>query len=281
VFTVHTEMDLKSPVLIMQLRGWIDAGTAAQMAMDAIVGQLELTTMITFDDDAFIDYRSRRPTMDLDDGLLTQLIWPHIEISGGRALHRDVIVLRGAEPDRHWRPFASAVVDVAEKYGVTRVLGLGAYPGPVPHTRPTSVVSTASSRELADAIGHNQTRMEVPAGVQAAIEVEAASRGIEAATIWAPVPHYVATMDYPEAAAALVDAVAQHGGLELDSGTLRDAANATRSRIDALIDGNTQHIEMLRAMEIRADEMAENRDLAVPNADDLAREIEEFLRSED
>jgi hypothetical protein len=37
-------MDLKSPVLIMQLRGWIDAGTAAQMAMDAIVGQLELTT---------------------------------------------------------------------------------------------------------------------------------------------------------------------------------------------------------------------------------------------
>jgi len=281
VYTVQAEIDLKSPVLLMQMRGWIDAGSAAAMAMDAMVGQFELQAVATFDDDAVIDYRSRRPTMHLDDGLLANLDWPTIDLTGGKAGHRDVLVLRGAEPDRHWRSFSTAVVDLAERFDVRRIIGVGAYPAPTPHTRKTSVVCTASTRELADAIGHNQTRMEVPAGVQAAIEVEAASRNIEAATIWAPVPHYVATMDYPEAAAALVEAVAEHGGLELDSSTLRDAADNTRQRIDQLIDGNPEHIDMLKAMETRADEMAEVRDFAVPNADELARQIEEFLRSED
>lgn len=281
MYTLLREDQPPTRVLVMHLRGWIDAGSAAAMAMDAIAGQLELEPLAVFDDDELIDYRSRRPTMRLDDGLLTELEWPSITLDGGRAVQRNVLVLRGAEPDRHWRSFATSVVDLAEQHGVQRILGLGAFPGPAPHTRPTQVVSTASSRELADAIGHNDQRMEVPSGVQAAIEVEAAARGIEAATIWAPVPHYVATMDFPGASAALVEAVALHGGLELDAGTLHEAAAVARERIDGLIAANPDHLEMLRALEARAEEMEANRSMDVPDADALAAEIEDFLRSED
>lgn len=281
MYTLLREVSPTAPVMIMHLRGWIDAGSAAAMAMDSILGQVEVDRLADFDDEALIDYRSRRPTMHLDDGQITTLEWPSISLDAGSALHRDVLVLHGAEPDRNWRSFATAVVDLAEQHGVARILGVGAFPGPTPHTRATRVVSSASSRELADAIGHNDQRMEVPCGVQAAIEFEAANRGLEAATIWAPVPHYVATMDYPSAAAALVDAVALHGGLELDSSTLIDAASVSRERIDQLISANPQHLEMLRALETRAEEMDEARTVDVPDADELAAEIENFLRSEE
>ena len=38
-------------------------------------------------------------------------------------------------------------------FGTRLVLGLGAYPAPVPHTRPTQLASTATTPELAQRVG--------------------------------------------------------------------------------------------------------------------------------
>ena len=42
MYTLLREDQPPTRVLVMHLRGWIDAGSAAAMAMDAIAGQLEL-----------------------------------------------------------------------------------------------------------------------------------------------------------------------------------------------------------------------------------------------
>ena len=76
----------------------------------ALVAGTETTlalALATFDGDLYIDYRARRPTMELRDGVNERVVWPEIELKVGRtAAGSDVVVLSGPEPDAAWRRFA-------------------------------------------------------------------------------------------------------------------------------------------------------------------------------
>ena len=70
---------------VTMLTGWIDAAGAAAAAADALSDECETSPIVRFDDDTFIDYRARRPLMELRDGINTDLIWSTILKSSGTA----------------------------------------------------------------------------------------------------------------------------------------------------------------------------------------------------
>ncbi len=93
------------------------------------------------------------------------------------------------------------------------------FPAPTPHTRPVRLASTVppQSAELAGRVGTVHGTLEVPAGVQAALEVALGWPGIPVIGLWARVPHYVSAMPYPEASAALIEGLCAVTGTVLDS----------------------------------------------------------------
>jgi hypothetical protein len=128
-----------------------------------------------------------------------------------------------------------------------------------------------------------QGELEVPAGVQAALELGFGEAGVDVVSLWARVPHYVAAMPFPEASAALVEGLAAVSGLVLDSSVLRGAADSTRRQVDELIAGNAEHATMVRKLEESID-ASEGNALGVdelPSGEELAAELERFLRGED
>ena len=137
---------------------------------------------------------------------------------------------------------------------------------------------TASTEALAERIGFIRGSLEVPAGVQAAIEQRAQQSGIQAIGVWAQVPHYAAAMPYPAASLALVEGVSELADLSLDTGTLPAEAEVTASRIQDLIEGNDEHTAMVHALELQADAAPSNEPL--PSGDELAAELERFLRDQ-
>jgi len=285
LYEIHEDLDLDAPVLIMALEGWIDAGAGAARATAALTDALDSVLVASFDADELLDHRARRPVMELVDGINTGLIWPSIELHAATddAGH-DLLLLVGAEPDHTWRKFANAAVDLAMHFGTRLVLGLGAYPAPVPHTRPTSLASTATNRELADRVGPVGGSINVPAGVQAAIERRCAEMGVPAVGLWAQVPHYAAAMPYPAAAAALIDGLAEVGGLVLDSQVLHDEAIATRARLDDLVGDSDEHRELVHQLEIHVDTEGADDEappLELQTGDELAEELERFLRDQE
>ena len=274
--------ELDRPVLVVGLQGWIDAGMGAAAAIDVLRGQLQPRTIATFDDDTLIDYRSRRPTIHLVDGLLEDMTWATTELLVGTDRSgTNVLLLLGAEPDRHWRPFTDAVVELAERFGVRLVVGLGAYPAPTPHTRPSRVVSTATTSDLAKEVGYVPGALDVPAGVQAAIEVRCRDEGLPAVGLWAPVPHYASGLPYPAASASLVDGLADIAGLDLDASTLHAAAETNRTKLDALIASSDQHRELVRLLEDQVDSIEESFDIELPSGDELAAELQRYLREQE
>jgi hypothetical protein len=274
---------LEDPVLVVALDGWIDAGFAAATAGAHLVSILDPAVVARFDVDVLVDHRSRRPITHLVEGVNTGLTWPRLELRHGKdADGRDVLLLLGSEPDVRWRSFCQQVVALVGDLGVHLVVGLGAFPAPVPHTRTLRLASTATTPELAARVPVRAT-LDVPAGVQAAIERSCADAGLPAIGIWAQVPHYLVNMTYPAASAALVDGLADLAGLRLDSTPLHEAAAALRARVDELVAGNPEHAEMVRALEANHDsELAEDAPPMgpVPSGDELAAEIERFLREQ-
>jgi predicted ATP-grasp superfamily ATP-dependent carboligase len=276
--------DLNEPVLIVGLEGWIDAGLAASTAVATLLETIPTEVLATFDTEYFIDQRARRPLARIVDGVTTELTWPEIQIRYGRDRDgADVLFLVGPEPDFHWSDFVDVVTDAAGRFDVRLVVGLGAFPAPTPHTRPVRLIGTApaASKKLLALVGSVTGELEVPAGIGTALELGFAEVDMDILTLWARVPHYVASMPYPQAAATLIDGLARVSGLTLDAGPLRASAEEARQRVDELVTNNPEHSSMVERLEAAADQ-TEGTSLGeeLPSGEELAAELEKFLRGE-
>ena len=274
---------LNEPVLVIGLEGWIDAGLGASTAMSTLLSTIPTEVLATFDTEYFIDQRSRRPVVRIIDGVTTELTWPEIQLRYGRdGDGADMLFLVGPEPDFHWSDFVDVVTDSAGRFDVRLTVGLGSFPAPTPHTRPVRVIGTApaQSAHLLSVVGTMAGEIEVPAGISAALELGFAEVDMDVITIWARVPHYVASMSYPQAAAALIDGLARISGLTLDASELRASAEEVRQRVDDLITNNPDHGSMVEQLEQAADADEEHPVEELPSGDELAAELERFLRGE-
>ena len=276
--------ELTEPVLVICLEGWIDAGLGANTAINTLQATITTEVLATVDTEYFIDQRARRPIVRIIDGVTTELTWPEIQLRYGRdGDGADILFLVGPEPDFHWSDFVDVVTDAAGRFDVRLVIGLGAFPAPTPHTRPVRVIGTApeASSHLLALVGQVTGELEVPAGINSALELGFAEVDMDIITLWARVPHYVASMPYPQAAVSLIDALARISGLTLDASLLRASAEEARLRVDTLITNNPEHRSMVEQLEEAADE-TEGTSLGeeLPSGEELAAELERFLRDE-
>jgi PAC2 family len=276
----HEHRELSSPVLMLATDSWVDAGLGARAAIAHILDDIPTDQVATFDSDQLIDFRSRRPTARITDGVVTHLEWPEIELRCGRDPDgKDLLALVGPEPDIAWHAFIAAVVELTVELGCRLVVSVGAYPAPVPHTRPVPLTAIATEDELAAKVGIVGGSIEVPAGIQTALQVGYAAAGIPAIGIWARVPHYLAAAPYPPVSAALVTAMEAVSGMQLASASLREAADGAAAEIDKIIAESEEHQAMVHELERTFD--AREADLEnLPSGDELAAELEQYLRGQ-
>lgn len=283
--------DLRDPVLVVCMDGWIDAGFAAASAMGQLKLQIRTERLVRFDTDELLDWRARRPVMRLVDGVNTGLTWPRIQVRHGRdSAGGHLLALTGPEPDMRWRAFISALMDLIDQLGVRQVVNLGAFPSPAPHTRPVTIGATATTRELAERVGFLPGTFDIPGGITAAIERACADADIPAVGMWARVPHYVAQMPYPSAAASLLERFAALTGLVVDTTQLRAAGERSVQQVDELVRNNPEHVAMLRQLEASYDEAetaraqgrpAPAQDFGpLPTGEEIAADFEKFLRDQ-
>ncbi|HLI43434.1 MAG TPA: PAC2 family protein [Acidimicrobiales bacterium] len=272
------------PVVIAVLEGWVDAGLAARTALAALVETIEFRPYAVFDDEELIDLRARRPQLRIVDGVAESLTFerPVMQVGTDR-LGSGILLLSGPEPDFRWRRFSAAVLEIAQSVQARMLIGLGGFPAGAPHTRPVRLAATASTSELARLVGYVDGTIEVPAGVQAALERAFAISGIPAVGLWARVPHYVSAMPFAPAAVSLLDGIASVSGLVIDSHVLAEAAEAARKKVDELINQSPEHAAMVRQLETNVDVLEGLPGMTeqdVPSGDELAAELERYLRGE-
>jgi len=272
---------LHDPVLVVSFDGWTDAGRAGSMAAEAMLDQWQHRLVGTFDPDRLFDYRDRRPLLPIDGGLLGDPEWPAIEVLQLTPPQgQEVVLIHGAEPDLSWRALCADIVELAGMVGAKRYVGLGAVPGPIPHTRPTRVITTASRDDLLDRIGLPDERLVVPASCQVVVEAALRDAGLTTLGMWARVPHYVAG-EYPDAARVLLDRFADYVGTHLDTSDLAAEAAENRQRLDHAAEGSPEiesHIADLESVFDAQSDVQNSMGGNLPTGDEIAAELQRFLR---
>jgi len=266
----HPELD--DPLMIVALDAWVDAGSAATSAATLLTEHA--APIAGIEADTLYDYRSRRPTLHIEDGRLASLDWPQLQIVHRRFEKRDALILTGPEPDYRWQELASELAMLAQDLGVSEWLTLGAIPAAVPHTRRVPVLGIESEAGLLKGgiepgpIGS----MQVPAAAVSVIDMTVAEAGIPTLGYFAQVPHYVSG-GYPAAAVALVRAVERHIGDRVTTAVLELEARSIASRLDAAATADDSTKSYIARLEEMVDEAR------LPSGDELIGEIERFLRS--
>lgn len=283
---VEEPSELESPVLVYWFDGFVDAGRAGGGLVDHLLATLDTEVVARFDVDALIDYRARRPEMRFADGAFQEYDAPELTL---RLVRDDVgapfLLLSGPEPDVRWEAFVAAVTDLIERLGVRLSIGVHGIPNPVPHTRPLSVLTHANRPGLLDDSALVDVELRVPGNIASLLEYRLGHTGHDAIGLVARVPHYLAESEYPQSSLTLLRALSATTGLLLPSGELAEAARRTDELVREQVEGNDQVAKVVHALEnqydafaggdVRGSLIAERR--AVPSADEIGAELEQFL----
>lgn len=272
------------PVLLHMVRGFIDAGSAGQLAAEHLTDRFESTRLVTFDVDQLLDYRSRRPLMTFDAGAWTEYAEPTLAVD----LMRDsegvpFLLLHGVEPDVQWELWVAAVRQVVERFDVPLSVGVHGIPMGVPHTRPLGVTTHGTRPELVAETSWFGT-VQVPASASALLEYRLGHGGHDAMGFAVHVPHYLTQSTFPQAALVALQHVESTTGLALDSAALEPAARDALAEVERQVAGSEEVAAVVRALEEQYDSFARavGRNLLaepgdLPTADELGAEFERFL----
>jgi hypothetical protein len=114
--------------------------------------------------------------------------------------------------------------------------------------------------------------LRVPSAGLSAMEVTITDAGIPAVGFYAQVPHYIGG-PYAAATLALLQHLARHLRTELPLGSLEEEARTQRERLDAAVADDDD----IRAILLQLENASEEE---IPSGDELAAEIERYLRNE-
>ncbi|MGH9103302.1 MAG: PAC2 family protein, partial [Acidimicrobiales bacterium] len=168
--------------------------------------------------------------------------------------------------------------------GVRMVVTLGALLADVPHTRPVRVTGSVGDPGLGARLGLQRSRYEGPTGILGVLQEAFDGRGVPTASLWANVPHYVSQSPSPKATLALVERAAHLLTTRVEVVDLQVASAAYERQVDELVASDDEALAYVARLEEQGDEGDEDdegapsRDAELPDGDELAAEVEQFLR---
>ena len=271
------------------MHGYADAGHAIESAADHLKAALESRTVATFSNDELIDYRSRRPTVTLSHAEITDVADLQLDMRVVRdEKGQSFLLLSGPEPDLRWEAFSSAVADLADRFGVSRIICLYAAPMGAPHTRPLVVSAHGNDRDLVGSMFTFDGMVSVPGSASVFIERELHKRGRPVAGYTAHVPHYVAASPYPHATFQLLQSVEDSTSLQFPLRSLEADMRRVSQQLAEQTHNSDEITHVVQALEEHYDrEMQEYRDrhpqammpgeAQMPSGEEISEAFENYL----
>lgn len=272
--------NLRRPAMIAAFGGWSDGSESATTAALWLKDRLDARRFATIDPEEFYDFQVHRPIVRLVDGVYRTLDWPANEFFHASLPERDLVILAGLEPNLKWRTFTGLIVDLAGQLDVEILVTLGAFLADVPHTVDIPIMGTAADLEQAGRLGLATSRYQGSTGIVGALQIAARNAALPAASLWAAVPHYLRQLTNPKAALALVERASTLLGVTVDTHTLTEAQANWERQVTEVIAEDPRLASLVEMLETRIGSIEGNGEIEVPTGDQLAEELERFLRDE-
>ena len=268
--------------MLIAFGGWSDAGEASTGVINHLLSSFESSGISSgeliaeINSEDYYDYQVNRPLILINDSMVRSLTWPGVQVF---ALpypqgDRDFILVRGVEPSMRWRAFADELLDFADDCEVSTVISIGSMLADTPHSRAIPVSGTGAHPDIAAKLGVEISRYEGPTGILAVIGDGCVRREIDALALWAAIPHYANGSPSPKATLALVNALEDFLSISLPLASLPHEASEWEEAVNQMVSEDSDIEEYIKTLE----ESKDQSDISGENGEELAREVERFLR---
>jgi len=274
--------------LLAAISGFTDAGSAMQQVSDHILGNLEYTTVVVFDNDQLLDYRSRRPVMYFEQDHIEDYQPANLSIHLVKdEVGNQFLFLNGYEPDFKWEAFASSIETLFALFGIIDLTWLHAIPFPIPHTRSVGVTVSGNQADVIAKFSEWKPRTQVPGNIMHLLEYRLSEAGMPTTGFVLLVPHYLSDSEYPQAAVTGLELISGHLGLVFPTDDLRDEGTEFVRRLTKQMAENTELAGLVANLETSFKSDRANTGMGsvksperqIPDADQIAAELEGYLAS--
>ncbi|CAN5912586.1 PAC2 family protein [soil metagenome] len=277
--------ELERPILIAGFTGWNDAAEAASTSISALESAWEAKRFGSFDAEEFFDFQATRPEIKLIEGVTREIEWPENALSATARTPeatngRGVVLLSGPEPNFRWRSFCQGVVDVAQELNVELVVTMGALLADVPHSRPVSVSANSQDPALIENLGLSASRYEGPTGITGVLHRFCADANLPSVSFWAPVPHYLPAVPSAPATLRLLEGLSNLLDVEIETEQLRNSSEEYQDQVSAAVSQDSDLTSYVQMLEERYDVHTAEGTRDLPSGDELAHELENFLKDQ-
>ncbi len=287
---------LKTPTIVAAFTGWNDAADAASNAVRNLVEGWGALPLAEIDPEEFTDYATIRPHVRLKDGGTRNIVWPtvglwHVSGAGG-----DVILMLGPEPSLKWRLFSQQILGIADHFGTTMMLTLGALLADVPHTRPVQIIGTAIDTDLVERFSLQRSRYEGPTGIVGVLHDACSQASLPSAALWAAVPAYASQVPSPKASLSLMRRSCEIIGTPAPVATVMNLIERYEEQVNSLVSDDEDLVAYVERLETMSDngmnlddevdddqlqfDFASDKMDGESGAETLMDEVEQFLRDQ-
>jgi len=285
---------LRNPVFVCAFTGWNDAADAASSAVRHLIDGWGASPLAEISPEPYTDFATIRPHVRLGESGERNIVWPtvtlwHVSGAGG-----DVILSLGPEPSLQWKRFAGDMLTIAEHFGSTLFLTLGALLADVAHRRPVQLIGTATDADLIERYNLRRSRYEGPTGIIGVLHDVFSRAALPSASLWAAVPAYASQVPSPKASLALMRRTCEIIGTPAPVGAVMHLVEHYEEQVNSLVNEDDDLVEYVDRLEtatdsgmMLSDEVTDDQlqfDFAEEASDaqaaELVDEVERFLREQ-
>lgn len=249
---------LQEGTLVLAFSGWMDGGDVSTGTVDRLIKLLEAEEFARIDYEPF--YLFNFPgSMEL-----TAMFRPHIEIEDGmvgsiempsntfyHCSRANLLLFVGKEPNLRWRTFGECIFNLARETGVRRIVFVGSFGGPVPHTREPRLYTVCSDPSLLpelEPFGVRRTGYSGPGSFITFLMSQSPEAGLEMVSLVAEIPGYLQGTN-PASIEAVTRRLSKLLQLPLDLESLRSASTDWEMEVSTAIEDNQELMDQVRQFE--------------------------------
>jgi proteasome assembly chaperone (PAC2) family protein len=258
LLTIHQSPHLEKATLVLAFTGWMDGGDVSTGTVQHLTRLLRAEPIAEIDPEPFYIYNIPgtmevatmfRPHAEVEDGLVKKFELPtNIFYCHPPA---NLLLFLGKEPHMQWRAFGECVFRLAKQMRVSRIVFVGSFGGPVPHTRLPRLYVTCSDAHLLPEMEQyavRRTGYQGPASFTTYLMTQAKTVGLDMVSLVAEIPGYLQGTN-PASIEAVARRLTKLLGLHLDLVPLRNASTAWELQVSQVVEENEELAETVHKLE--------------------------------
>jgi len=239
---LYKEPELKNPILIM---AWPDIGYVGLRVIDYLKNKLEAEEFGMIEPYDF----SSVPWISVKEGVIEALelmrngfsYWKNRRENGN-----DLIIFKSEQPTAKPYEYVGLILDVACRFKVKRLYMAGAFGAVgITHTEESSVVGVINQPGLKEFAENHDVKLypeyKGVGNIHSLTQWLAKERNVEAISLWAPIPYYIARLpfpwsNYPQSSLAILEKLIEMENIAIDTGELETFAKRTETEMKKTYD---------------------------------------------